>query len=301
MKNSVTPLTTDPLAERLAGLNVTLGGSPPKQLRSSLDSPRGLLPKSNLATSSEKITEEKSNCITKIDTYDKAIFLFADMQDSSIHSQSADFVESTLNPIIANFINIVQKYRSDGIYIVKFAGDNIMLAAGSKDKDVQAKQAKAMVSIGLEMIEYLRDSNIERVTPINFRIGMNMGRAEKSLYRYPTERGLTEIIDWHGVGVNIASRMESSSIPSQFQVPAETYFLVKDDFTFSIQYVHDVESCGIQTTYIVLGHKQKPSVEPQVSIGYYPSTLARRGSLSTPTLFISPDDLTQLREKVAPK
>ncbi len=299
-----TTITDEQLAQRLekltfAGSPPKLGSSPPKLLRSSLDSPRGVLTKSNLTASSE--TTQTLGCMEVIEDYDNAIFLFADMKGFSELSKtlSSRDIVAILNPIYSSFDSIIQKYSSElGDYTVKHEADCIMVGASSKDKDRQAQQAKAMVSIGLEMTQYLMHTNGDKA---RFRIGLNMGEA--SLVQIKSQGTLHK--DWIGEGVNLASRMESSGHANQVQVTESLHRLVENDFTWS-ERTHCVKSYEKLTTYFAIC--PKPVESPK---GYYPSNPnpdsttprppTRKASLSTPIISISTEDLLKHASKSVPK
>ncbi|HMP30756.1 MAG TPA: adenylate/guanylate cyclase domain-containing protein, partial [Saprospiraceae bacterium] len=82
---------------------------------------------------------------------------------------------------------------------------------------------------GLEMIEFMKNDNIERVKlgkeEWNLRIGIHVGHlvagvVGKKKYIY----------DIWGSTVNIASRMESNSQPNKINVSQAVYDLIKDQF-----------------------------------------------------------------------
>jgi class 3 adenylate cyclase len=104
--------------------------------------------------------------------------------------------------------------------------------------------------MGLAMIEELARFRDTEGTDIEVRVGMHVGPAVAGVI------GLKKFIyDVWGDTVNMASRMESTGIPSRLQVTAETRERLVDAFELERRGIVDVKGKGPIETWFVVGRR----------------------------------------------
>jgi adenylate cyclase len=158
--------------------------------------------------------------------YDNVSVLFSDFVDFTTISanNTAQELVAHLNKCIGAFDDIMGKYQLEKI---KTIGDAYMCAGGIPQESED--HIFRMVQAGLDMIAFMENDNIERVKmgkeAWNLRIGIHVGHlvagvVGKKKYIY----------DIWGSTVNIASRMESNSLPNKINISQAVYDLIKDKF-----------------------------------------------------------------------
>ena len=144
--------------------------------------------------------------------------LFADLAGFTRKSESMDphRVIDLLNLVMGHAAHIIERCRG---WIDKFMGDGI-LALFQNPKD--AVQAALEMQLQFREINQFRSFSGE--DPVEFRIGINTGRIIMA------NIGTRERCDWTPIGdaVNIASRIEKSSIPGRILVSEETFKRIQD-------------------------------------------------------------------------
>ena len=114
--------------------------------------------------------------------------------------------------------------------IDKYIGDAILVFFGDPESKGNKEDAIACVSMALEMLdklESLREGWRERgiASSLNARIGIHSGVCTVGNFGSEDRLDYTVI----GNGVNLASRLESSSEPNKILISEDTYLLVKDE------------------------------------------------------------------------
>jgi guanylate cyclase len=130
-----------------------------------------------------------------------------------------DLVEM-LNDLFSRFDSLVEKYRVEKI---KTIGDCYMIASGIPSP--RADHAKALVSVGLEMLECTNRWTTKFGNKLELRIGINSGPVVAGVIGHKKFA-----YDLWGDTVNIASRMESHGRPGKIQIAKTSYELIKDEF-----------------------------------------------------------------------
>jgi class 3 adenylate cyclase len=184
---------------------------------------------------------------TIAESFEEVTVLFADLVDFtkfSTQTSPTQLVE-ILNVIFSKFDRLAEKHRLEKI---KTIGDAYMVVAGlpTPRKD----HAQAIALMALDMKEAIAQFNAETQQSFRLRIGINTG---------PVVAGVIGIkkfsYDLWGDTVNIASRMESLSIPGCIQVTAATYERLRDDYVFEERYPIHVKGKGEMITYLLTGKK----------------------------------------------
>lgn len=217
-----------------------------------------------------------------LDTFKNAVFLFGDMKGSTRLGQqipSKMFAE-LLEPIFTKFQDIViQHGEAFKIYVVKLKGDGIMIAGASHDAEETNKQVQMMLYISHLMAHYMSTSNKHKDSEfkIDFRFGIHMGEATKTLTRVKQETGVIEQIDWSGDAANKASRMESTSHPNQVQITEEIFKIAEKDFICTTSRERSIESYGSLFTRFLM----QPTAAFLESLGQLRFERKTSGSFST--------------------
>jgi adenylate cyclase len=187
------------------------------------------------------------------DTHPSVSVLFADLVGFTqlSHHMGASELVQILNEIVSEFDNLV---HHAGIEKIKTIGDCYMLVAGAPI--YRADHPFIITQIGLAMIEALKVFNKKHNTQLQIRVGINSG---------PVVAGVIGIhkytYDLWGDTVNIASRMESTGLPNQLQISANTASLIADNFDLEARGEIDIKGIGKLPTFLVSGLKQPSSAQ----------------------------------------
>ena len=189
--------------------------------------------------------------------FQMATVLFANIHgfsrlNSKIDSQK---VIDQLDSIMFHFENIVQKYKVEKI---KTIGDTLMCAGGIPQKNIT--NPVEVVLAALEMIsivdEIQHKSDNEKIWEIKMGIHtgpvtVTLGGNKKSTYEIK------------GDTVNIATRLESSGVPGNIIISANTYELVKEFFACEYMGKMPIKYHGDIDIYLVKGIKPELSVNEE--------------------------------------
>ena len=189
----------------------------------------------------------KESSETIADGYDAATILFADIIGSTPLFATLEPAEAVdwLNEVFSMFDHLVEKY---GLEKIRTIGDNYMVTSGVPVP--REDHAQVMTLLALDMMAGLKDIPVRHGKRMEFRIGINSGPLiagviGRSKYQY----------DVWGDAVNIASRMESHSLPGKVHIGKATYELIKDDFECERRGVIPIKGKGEMETWFVLARK----------------------------------------------
>jgi PAS domain S-box-containing protein len=184
---------------------------------------------------------------TIAESFEEVTVLFADLVDFTKFSTQTSPTQlvKILNEIFSKFDRLADKHRLEKI---KTIGDAYMVVAGlpTPRKD----HAQAIAVMALDMKEAIKQFNAENQQSFRLRIGINTG---------PVVAGVIGIkkfsYDLWGDTVNIASRMESLTLPDCIQVTAATYERLRDEYVFEERYPINVKGKGEMITYLLTSKK----------------------------------------------
>lgn len=190
----------------------------------------------------------KNESRTIADHYDEASVLFADMvgfTPLSARLPPVGMVE-LLNEVFSFFDSLLDKYNVEKIRTI---GDNYMVASGLPRR--RPDHAQALVSMALEMRDYIASHTFHGGERVSFRIGINSGAMIAGVI------GRRKFVyDVWGDAVNIASRMESQGLGGAVQVTKDTYELIKDEFVCEPRGTLDVKGKGDMAVWLVKSAKE---------------------------------------------
>jgi class 3 adenylate cyclase len=188
--------------------------------------------------------KESSDAIA--DRFDEVTILFADIVGFTELSAKISPTELVifLNEIFSKFDLLAQKH---GLEKIKTIGDAYMVVGGLPTP--RTDHAEAVANMALEMNEVIKQFKIDGHRDLQLRVGINTGVVVAGVI------GLRKFIyDLWGDAVNLASRMESHSIPGEIQVSEDTYLRIKDKYIFEDRGLINVKGKGEMRTYFLRSH-----------------------------------------------
>lgn len=177
------------------------------------------------------------------DSYQNATILFSDLVGFTKMSsgKSPEELVFLLNDLFKRFD---LRALSLGLEKIKTIGDAYMVVGGLPTKDDD--HAVRVTKMALGMYEDLAEFNKEHCMELDMRIGINSGPVVAGVIGHSKFS-----YDLWGNTVNVASRMESTSIPGQVQVSPSTYEQIKDHFDVRERELIECKGLGMIMTYIL--------------------------------------------------
>ncbi|MFA6205231.1 MAG: adenylate/guanylate cyclase domain-containing protein [Methylocystis sp.] len=158
---------------------------------------------------------------------------------------SAPELVGVLGRVFSAFDGLALKF---GVEKIKTIGDAYMVACGLFDD--RGDHAHAVADMALAMAETLDILNDTLPTPLEIRMGINSGDVVAGVI------GAHKFIyDIWGDAVNVASRLESSSLPGRIQVSASTYEHLGGDFILAPRDGLEIKGKGAMEAFFLTGRR----------------------------------------------
>ena len=182
----------------------------------------------------------------KAKQHESVSVLFTDFKGFTSYSEnlSPEALVETVDFYFSKFDAIIEKH---GLEKIKTIGDSYMCAGGlHKNENGHAKSTVAAAFEIAEFVENTKNDIAASVLTFDIRIGINTGPVVAGVVG--TKKFAYDI--W-GDTVNVASRMESMSMPGKINISEYTYAIVKEDYTCEYRGEIEVKNRGHMKMYFV--------------------------------------------------
>ena len=193
----------------------------------------------------ETAKELKHNGKVDAVKFDQVTVLFTDFVQFSKyaeHTEPEQLVKS-IDFYFKGFDEITTKY---GLEKIKTIGDSYMCACGLPT--INKTHARNAVLAGREMAEFVGNA-------LKAQDGLNHFEIRIGVHTGPVVAGIVGIKKWQydiwGDTVNIASRMESKSMPGRVNMSETTYLEIKDEFPCEYRGEIEVKNRGFLKMYFL--------------------------------------------------
>jgi class 3 adenylate cyclase len=186
------------------------------------------------------------------DHFDFAAVLFADIVGFTQSASQISPIElvTALNVIFSNLDELADRYELEKI---KMIGDAYMVVGGVPKNQPKALQSMAYLALDIQASV----QNLKVKFPCQMRIGIHVGPLVAGVIGHHKFA-----YDLWGDTVNVASRLESSSLPGKIHCSHEVYEKLKTSFHFETRSPISIKGKGIMQTYFLmapLSERSEPS------------------------------------------
>jgi class 3 adenylate cyclase len=181
------------------------------------------------------------------DEFQQASVMFADIVGFTLMTTilGVKKIVPMLNSLFEEFDNLTEIYSVEK---VKTMGDNYMVVSGVPVPNTE--HAVNLADYAVALLDKLVGFNKKYNTNIQMRVGMTFGPVVAGVIGHKKF-----IYDVWGDVVNVASRMESTSLPGKIQITEKMAALLEDDFIIEERDPFKVKGVGILRNYFLIGRK----------------------------------------------
>ncbi|OPY84842.1 MAG: Adenylate cyclase [Smithella sp. PtaU1.Bin162] len=179
------------------------------------------------------------------DTHQAVTVMFADIvsfTDLSNQITAQDLVRR-LNLIVCRYDELASKF---GVEKIKTIGDGVMFVSGLSPSN--ENHACIMARLALRLQQEIGKFSLLDNLPLELRTGIHSGPIVAGVI------GSQKLsYDLWGATVNIASRMETYSLPGKIQISEATFLLIKNEFLCAERGRIDIRGMGEMKTFFLTG------------------------------------------------
>ncbi|PWY56881.1 guanylate cyclase [Legionella qingyii] len=182
------------------------------------------------------------------DEYTQASVMFADIINFTQLTEQlgAKKTVNILNRLFAELDKLTEKYHVEK---VKTIGDNYMAVSGVPEQTT--RHAINIANYALAILERMLTFNQENQMNLQFRIGITYGTVIAGIIGHKKF-----VYDIWGNVVNLASRLEETSLPNKIHISEKMAFMLQDEFLIEPRGTTEMKGIGNVKTYFLLGKKE---------------------------------------------
>ncbi|CAA2137410.1 adenylate/guanylate cyclase domain-containing protein [Hyphomicrobium sp. ghe19] len=184
---------------------------------------------------------------TIADGFSEASVLFADITGfvSMARGLGPEKTVALLNKLVSAFDELAERH---GVEKIKTIGDAYMVASGVPL--MRKDHAHALAAMALDLVAVVQEVSAAENLPLNVRVGMASGPMMagiigKNKFSY----------DVWGDPVNLASRLEQSSVPGRIVICPSCCAAIRDAFSIEPRGLIEIKGVGPQESWFLLGRK----------------------------------------------
>ncbi|KTC90833.1 adenylate/guanylate cyclase domain-containing protein [Fluoribacter dumoffii] len=183
------------------------------------------------------------------DEFSQASVMFADIINFTQLTEQlgAKKTVGILNRLFAELDKLTEKYHVEK---VKTIGDNYMAVSGVPEQTT--RHAINIANYALAVLDKMMAFNKENQMNLQFRIGITYGTVIAGIIGHKKF-----VYDIWGNVVNLASRLEETSLPNKIHISEKMAFMLADEFIVEPRDVLKMKGIGEVKTYFLLGKKEK--------------------------------------------